>query len=96
MCLQSELASERAAVQRQLSQLNQVNLSQQEEIKKWREGRMIMLQYEVWYLAILYTDCTLTRLQLSVLYHSQYSHSLQSDVAIHAQSLQISASGTET
>ena len=57
---------------------------------------MILLQYEVWYLAILYTDCTLTRLQLSVLYHSQYSHSLQSDVAIHAQSLQISASGTET
>ena len=57
---------------------------------------MIMLQYEVWYLAILYTHCTLTRLQLSVLYHSQYSHSLKSVVAIHAQILQISASGTET
>ena len=76
MCLQSELASERAAVAAKLSQLSQLNLSQQEEINKWRQGRMIMLQWEVWSLAVLYTDCTLTRLPFSVLYHSQYSHSL--------------------
>ena len=76
----SELASERAAVHGQLSQLTKLCSQQQNEINKWRQGRMIMLQWEVWSIAVLYSlhshpSATLSTLPLSVLALALVSYS---------------------
>ena len=76
----SELASERAAVQGQLSQLSKLSSQQESEINKWRQGRMIMLQWEVWSLAVLYSlhshpTAILSTLPLSVLALALVSYS---------------------